>query len=88
MNLAELFAGQSVALPLEAAQLSIAALAVDSRAVVPGALFAALPGAVADGAQFAEQAVKAGAVAVLASRPLSRRRSPSSAVSLPTPTRS
>ncbi len=71
MKLAELFAGQSVALSLEAGELSIAALAVDSRAVVPGALFAALPGAVADGAQFAEQAVKAGAVAVLASRPLS-----------------
>ena len=42
---------------------------IDSRSAEPGALFAALPGARADGHDFAAQAVAAGAVAVLASRP-------------------
>ncbi len=43
---------------------------IDSREVVPGALFAALPGTRADGHQFAGQSLAAGAVAVLASRPV------------------
>ncbi len=42
---------------------------IDSRAVVPGALFAALPGRRVDGLDFAPAAVAAGAVAVLATRP-------------------
>ena len=42
----------------------------DSRAVGPGALFLALPGARADGHDFADSAVRAGAVAVLAARPV------------------
>jgi UDP-N-acetylmuramoyl-L-alanyl-D-glutamate--2,6-diaminopimelate ligase len=44
----------------------IRGLASDSRAVKPGFLFAALPGAVADGAKFIPQAEEKGAVAVLA----------------------
>jgi UDP-N-acetylmuramoyl-tripeptide--D-alanyl-D-alanine ligase len=43
---------------------------IDSRRAVPGALFAALPGEHADGHDFAAAAVAAGAVAVLASRPV------------------
>jgi UDP-N-acetylmuramoyl-tripeptide--D-alanyl-D-alanine ligase len=43
---------------------------IDSREARPGALFVALPGERADGHDFAAQAVAAGAVAVLASRPL------------------
>ncbi|AMO62099.1 UDP-N-acetylmuramoyl-tripeptide--D-alanyl-D-alanine ligase [Mycolicibacterium phlei] len=42
----------------------------DSRAVTPGGLFLALPGARADGHDFAAAAVEAGAVAVLAARPV------------------
>ncbi|MGA5464484.1 UDP-N-acetylmuramoyl-tripeptide--D-alanyl-D-alanine ligase [Mycobacterium sp. NPDC050041] len=42
----------------------------DSRAVTPGGLFLALPGARADGHEFAAAAVAAGAVAVLAARPV------------------
>jgi UDP-N-acetylmuramoyl-tripeptide--D-alanyl-D-alanine ligase len=42
----------------------------DSRAVGPGGLFLALPGARADGHDHAESAVAAGAVAVLAARPV------------------
>ncbi len=43
----------------------IAGLTADSRAVRPGFLFAALPGAKADGAAFVRDAVARGAVAVL-----------------------
>ncbi|UBU16907.1 UDP-N-acetylmuramoyl-tripeptide--D-alanyl-D-alanine ligase [Nonomuraea gerenzanensis] len=43
---------------------------IDSRAVEPGSLFVAIRGARVDGHDFAAQAVRAGAVAVLASRPV------------------
>jgi UDP-N-acetylmuramoyl-tripeptide--D-alanyl-D-alanine ligase len=43
---------------------------IDSRAAAPGGLFAALAGERADGHDFAGQALAAGAVAVLASRPV------------------
>ncbi|BBY67599.1 UDP-N-acetylmuramoyl-tripeptide--D-alanyl-D-alanine ligase [Mycolicibacterium helvum] len=42
----------------------------DSRAVTPGGLFLALPGARSDGHDFARGAVDAGAAAVLAARPV------------------
>ena len=42
----------------------------DSRNVTPGGLFLALPGARADGHDHADAAVRAGAVAVLAARPV------------------
>ena len=42
----------------------------DSRAVRPGGLFLALPGARADGHDFAAAAIESGAVAVLAARPV------------------
>jgi UDP-N-acetylmuramoyl-tripeptide--D-alanyl-D-alanine ligase len=42
----------------------------DSREVQPGSLFVAMPGARADGADFAAAAVRAGAVAVLTTRPV------------------
>ncbi|MDQ1551507.1 MAG: UDP-N-acetylmuramoyl-tripeptide--D-alanyl-D-alanine ligase [Actinomycetota bacterium] len=42
----------------------------DSRLVVPGAIFFALPGALTDGALFAEAAVAAGAALVIAEREL------------------
>ncbi|MFI6295247.1 UDP-N-acetylmuramoyl-tripeptide--D-alanyl-D-alanine ligase [Nonomuraea sp. NPDC050790] len=43
---------------------------IDSRQVEPGSLFAAFRGANVDGHEYAAQAVRAGAVAVLASRPV------------------
>ncbi|MSU49978.1 MAG: UDP-N-acetylmuramoyl-L-alanyl-D-glutamate--2,6-diaminopimelate ligase [Opitutus sp.] len=43
----------------------ISGLAIDSRRVVPGALFFALPGRSADGADFIDEAVSHGAVAVV-----------------------
>ncbi|MGN6335689.1 UDP-N-acetylmuramoyl-tripeptide--D-alanyl-D-alanine ligase [Mycobacterium sp.] len=42
----------------------------DSRAVGPGGLFLALPGARTDGHDYADAAIAAGAVAVLAARPI------------------
>jgi UDP-N-acetylmuramoyl-L-alanyl-D-glutamate--2,6-diaminopimelate ligase len=45
--------------------LVVLGVTLDSRAVVPGDLYAALPGANAHGAQFADQAQRAGAVGVL-----------------------
>lgn len=48
----------------------VTGVTADSRKVQPGYLFAALPGAKADGAVFAAQAVAAGAVAVLSAEPL------------------
>ena len=43
----------------------ISGLAIDSRRVVPGTLFFALPGRKADGASFIDEAVSRGAVAVV-----------------------
>ncbi|MFF1901441.1 UDP-N-acetylmuramoyl-tripeptide--D-alanyl-D-alanine ligase [Streptomyces sp. NPDC058206] len=45
-------------------------ISFDSREIHPGGLFACLTGRTMDGHEFAEQAVAAGAVAVLASRPV------------------
>lgn len=55
----------------QAAELHISGtIEFDSRAVTPGGLFLALPGARADGHDFAAQAVADGAAAVLAARPV------------------
>jgi len=45
--------------------VSIRALVTDSRTVTPGALFAAMPGVHADGAQYIPEALKRGAAAVM-----------------------
>ncbi len=45
-------------------------LVIDSRTIVPGMLFAALPGERVDGHDFAQAALAAGAVAVLGTRPV------------------
>ena len=42
----------------------------DSRKITPGGLFLALPGAQVDGHDYAARAAAAGAVAVLAARPV------------------
>ncbi len=51
--------------PDAAADLAVTGVTLDSRAVQPGDLYAALPGARTHGATFAAQAAAAGAVAVL-----------------------
>ena len=49
----------------EAAEPMVSGVSLDSRAIVPGDLYLALPGAQRHGAEFAAQAVAAGAVAIL-----------------------
>jgi len=56
-----------LALPPGADDADIRGLSLDSRAVEPGYLFAALPGAKADGAAFVSKAIAAGAAAILVS---------------------
>ncbi|MCB1464338.1 MAG: UDP-N-acetylmuramoyl-L-alanyl-D-glutamate--2,6-diaminopimelate ligase [Nitratireductor sp.] len=60
-------AGEEFALDEAAAGLDIRGLSADSRAIVPGYLFAALAGSKADGGKFVGDAIARGAVAVLAS---------------------
>ena len=55
---------------LDLSALVTGPIVIDSRAAEPGALFAALPGERTDGHNFATAAVAAGAVAVLATRPV------------------
>jgi UDP-N-acetylmuramoyl-L-alanyl-D-glutamate--2,6-diaminopimelate ligase len=52
------------------APTEIADLAYDARLVTPGALFACVPGLKADGHDYADAAIAAGAVALLVERPL------------------
>jgi UDP-N-acetylmuramoyl-tripeptide--D-alanyl-D-alanine ligase len=61
--------GQLASVPIPA-MLVTGPVVIDSREVVPGSLFAALPGTQTDGHEFAAAAVAAGAVAVLAARPV------------------
>jgi len=70
VKLPDLFAGIDVRLPPRAEAVDVRSLAVDSRKVGRGALFAALKGVVSDGADFAPQAVSRGAAAVLSDRDL------------------
>ena len=57
--------------PADAAQRRVTGtVEFDSRAIGPGGLFLALPGARSDGHAHAQSAVGAGAVAVLAARPV------------------
>jgi UDP-N-acetylmuramoyl-L-alanyl-D-glutamate--2,6-diaminopimelate ligase len=55
---------------VNAASVDVADLAYDARAVVPGALFACIPGFRADGHDFAPDAVERGAVALIVEREL------------------
>lgn len=60
MQLSELFEGES-----DQPVIDIRGLALDSREVEPGFLFAALPGAKRDGRDYIPEAIERGAVAVL-----------------------
>ena len=54
-----------VSVPGPDAETSVTGISLDSRAVEPGDLYVALPGAARHGADFAAQAIEAGTVAVL-----------------------
>ena len=66
MRLDELAARARLTAPSDSVAIEVAGLALDSRAVQPGTLFAALPGSRTSGAHFIADAVAAGACAVLA----------------------
>ncbi|ALC23722.1 UDP-N-acetylmuramoyl-tripeptide--D-alanyl-D-alanine ligase [Streptomyces pristinaespiralis] len=68
-EIAEIVGGQSHDIPDPATPVT-GPVVIDSRAVEPGSLFAAFRGDRVDGHDYAEQAVAAGAAAVLATRPL------------------
>ena len=68
-EIAEIVGGQSYDIPDTAASVT-GPVVTDSRAVQPGALFVAFAGEHVDGHDYAERAVAAGAVAVLAARPV------------------
>jgi UDP-N-acetylmuramoyl-L-alanyl-D-glutamate--2,6-diaminopimelate ligase len=68
MNLCELIEGIDVVRVTGPTDPAIVSLAYDSRKATPGALFFALPGEKADGAEFANDAISRGAIAVASSR--------------------
>ncbi|MFM9890781.1 MAG: UDP-N-acetylmuramoyl-L-alanyl-D-glutamate--2,6-diaminopimelate ligase [Rickettsiales bacterium] len=66
LRLSELIARAGIeASILGNAEVEIAAITGDSRQVVPGALFAALPGAIADGTRYIPDAIRLGAAVLL-----------------------
>ncbi|MEI7704843.1 MAG: UDP-N-acetylmuramoyl-L-alanyl-D-glutamate--2,6-diaminopimelate ligase [Deltaproteobacteria bacterium] len=69
MRLSKVIAGTGASLG-RAPDAEVSLVTADSRLVKPGALFVAVPGTRADGASFAPAAARAGAVAVLAERPV------------------
>ncbi len=77
MKLTELLAGVGTE-PVAStkSKVDITGVTADSRAVKAGDLFIALPGTKTDGHQFAHEAIKKGAVAVLAERPVSGAQAP------------
>lgn len=61
--------GIDAGLPPAAARLEITAIDFDSRAATPGSLFVAIPGLRTDGHGYIAEAIRRGAVAVVAERP-------------------
>lgn len=83
MKLRDLFSGDAV-VDAQHADVAVAGIAMDSRAVKPGDVFFALAGVKTDGARFIEQAISSGAVAVVSDRiPEGDRRVPFIAVPNP-----
>ncbi|MGW5557917.1 UDP-N-acetylmuramoyl-tripeptide--D-alanyl-D-alanine ligase [Micromonospora sp. NPDC003944] len=71
MTLAEITTAVGGAVHDAATDVTVTApLVFDSRRIEPGGMFVALPGERVDGHDYAAQAIEAGAVAVLASRPV------------------
>jgi len=65
MQLRSLLGPEPPALPVAGEDVTIAGITADSRQVRPGWLFAAIPGAKADGARFVPEAIARGAAAIL-----------------------
>ena len=61
----QMLAGPETAAPPGSGHVEISGITADSRQVQPGWLFAAMPGAKADGARFVPEAIAKGAAAIL-----------------------
>lgn len=70
MKLPQLLEGCGAEIPTGSASVDVKGVSQDSRSVKPGDLFVAVPGGSADGAQYAQEAISKGAVAVLAEKKL------------------
>lgn len=70
MKLSEVMEGAEARWIAGPRDVDVALVTCDSREVVPGALFFALPGAKADGARFAQAAAERGAAAVASEKPI------------------
>jgi UDP-N-acetylmuramoyl-L-alanyl-D-glutamate--2,6-diaminopimelate ligase len=70
MTLRELLDAAGIPAPPDGDDVPIAGLAYRSESVTPGALFFCVPGFVVDGHQFAPDAVRRGAAALVCERPL------------------
>ncbi len=68
MKLGPLLESAKIRVPAGAAELDVRAIAYDSRKAAPGSLFVAIEGFHRDGHEFVVEAVKQGAVAVVAQR--------------------
>jgi UDP-N-acetylmuramoyl-L-alanyl-D-glutamate--2,6-diaminopimelate ligase len=73
MTLRELLDAAGIAAPPEGGDVPITGLAYRSESVTPGALFFCVPGFVVDGHEFAPDAVRRGAAALVCERPLGTR---------------
>ena len=70
MKLRDILAGAEIIESTVSPETDITDVVFDSRAVTPGALFAAVPGTKEDGAKYVPMALERGAAAVLAERPI------------------
>src|SRR2546427_11233920 len=70
MDLERLVAALGAVEVVNRAPVEVRDLAYDARTVTPGAVFFCVPGAQADGHDFAPEAVEHGAVALVVERPL------------------
>lgn len=70
MNLEELLKDVEMEELHGSLQTKVSGIAFNSKEVVPGCLFICIPGFKVDGHEFAQEAVEAGAIAIVAERPL------------------
>ncbi len=76
MNLSSLLRALSAYASQNERDLEITQITADSRQVEPGALFVAYPGVNVDGAQFIQEAIRRGAVAIVTQSPISNYQLP------------
>lgn len=72
MKLKQLLEDVAVTAMRAAPDLEVSLVTADSRQVVAGAMFVAIPGMVVDGATYVDQALERGAAVILTDRPLGR----------------